>query len=56
MDELSADLRAALVGSIPVGRLGRAEDVAGLVAYLVSDEAGYVTGATFDVNGGMFMR
>ena len=56
MNELSADLRAALVGSIPVGRLGRAEDVAALVAYLVSDEAGYVTGATFDVNGGMFMR
>ena len=41
---------------IPVGRLGRAEEVAALVSFLVSDEAGYVTGATLDVNGGVVMR
>jgi 3-oxoacyl-[acyl-carrier protein] reductase len=41
---------------IPVGRLGRAEEVAALVSFLVSDEAGYITGATLDVNGGVLMR
>jgi 3-oxoacyl-[acyl-carrier protein] reductase len=41
---------------IPVGRLGRPEEVAALVAFLVSDDAGYLTGATLDVNGGVLMR
>ena len=41
---------------IPVGRFGRPEEVAAAVAYLASDEAGFVTGATLDVNGGMLMR
>ena len=44
------------VADIPVGRLGRAEEVAVLVSFLVSDDAGYVTGATFDANGGVLMR
>ena len=38
--------------SIPVGRLGREEEVASLVAWLLSDDAGYVTGATFRIDGG----
>jgi 3-oxoacyl-[acyl-carrier protein] reductase len=44
------------LGEIPVGRLGRAEEVAALVSFLVSDDAGYITGATLDVNGGVLMR
>jgi 3-oxoacyl-[acyl-carrier protein] reductase len=46
----------AMLKTIPVGRLGRPEEVAALVSFLVSDEAGFTTGATFDVNGGMLMR
>jgi 3-oxoacyl-[acyl-carrier protein] reductase len=45
-----------LTGSIPVGRLGTTAEVASVVAYLASDEAAFVTGATFDVNGGLLMR
>jgi NAD(P)-dependent dehydrogenase (short-subunit alcohol dehydrogenase family) len=45
-----------MLETIPVGRLGRPEEVAALVAYLLSDEAGFTTGATYDLNGGMLMR
>ena len=41
--------------SIPVGRRGKPEDVAGMVRYLVSDEAAFVTGQTFGVNGGLHL-
>lgn len=43
------------VSQIPVGRLGRPGDIAAATRYLVSEEAGFVTGAIFDVNGGFFM-
>ncbi|MEU8632622.1 SDR family NAD(P)-dependent oxidoreductase [Amycolatopsis sp. NPDC048633] len=56
MDELPADAVDELAATIPVRRLGDPGEVAELVAYLVSDSAGYVTGATFDINGGLFMR
>ena len=52
---LSADQTAALTARIPVGRLGEGADVAAAVLYLASREAGYVTGATLHVNGGMAM-
>ena len=46
---------AALMQQIPLGRLGRPEDVAAAVAFLASPAAGYVTGTTLHVNGGMYM-
>jgi 3-oxoacyl-[acyl-carrier protein] reductase len=53
---MPAETIEAYAKQIPVGRLGRPEEVAALVAYLASDEAAFTTGATFDVNGGMLMR
>jgi 3-oxoacyl-[acyl-carrier protein] reductase len=44
------------LAEIPVGRLGRPEEAAALVSFLVSDDAGYITGATLDINGGILMR
>ena len=46
----------AMLKTIPVGRLGRPEEVAAAVAYLASDAAGFIAGATLDINGGMLMR
>ena len=48
--------RAALVANVPLGRLGSAEDVAAAVGFLASSAAGYITGATIHVNGGMHME
>jgi 3-oxoacyl-[acyl-carrier protein] reductase len=50
---LPADARAALLEDIPVGRLGRPEDVAGVVLFLASDLAAYITGQVLIVDGGM---
>jgi 3-oxoacyl-[acyl-carrier protein] reductase len=44
------------LADIPLARLGRAEEVAAIVAFLLSDDAGYITGATLDVNGGVVLR
>lgn len=54
-DVLSDTQREKLLGGIPLGRMGKPEDIAASVAYLVSDEAGWITGATLNVNGGMAM-
>jgi 3-oxoacyl-[acyl-carrier protein] reductase len=54
-DVLSEAQKLKLTEAIPMRRLGRAEDIAGAVVYLASDEAGWVTGATLHVNGGMAM-
>jgi 3-oxoacyl-[acyl-carrier protein] reductase len=48
--------RERLLSLIPLGRMGLAEDITAAVLYLASDGAGWVTGATLDVNGGQFMR
>jgi len=52
---LSEEQRTALMGKIPLGRLGGAEDIAAAVLYLASPAGGYVTGETISVNGGMYM-
>lgn len=52
MDQL---LLQRIVSQIPVGRLGKPDEVARIVEFLVSDEAGYITGATYSVNGGQYM-
>lgn len=54
-DALPEAQKEALTGRIPAGRLGEGDDVAAAVVYLASREAGYVTGQTLHVNGGMAM-
>ncbi|HSU04661.1 MAG TPA: 3-oxoacyl-[acyl-carrier-protein] reductase [Acetobacteraceae bacterium] len=54
-DRLSDQNKSRAMQAIPLGRLGQPEDVAAAVVYLASDEAGWVTGATLHVNGGMAM-
>ena len=49
-------LDSKIIPQIPVGRLGKPEEVAGLVAYLCSDEAAFVTGANIAINGGQHMQ
>lgn len=52
---LSEEQRNGLLVHIPLGRLGTVEDIAAAVAFLASPQAGYVTGTTMHVNGGMYM-
>ncbi|WP_312548458.1 acetoacetyl-CoA reductase [Massilia sp.] len=55
MDIPSDVLETKIIPQIPMGRLGKPEEVAGLVAYLASDEAAFVTGANIAINGGQHM-
>ncbi len=54
-DVLPEKVREAYLERIPLKRLGSAEDIAGAVAFLVSEDAGYITGQVLSVNGGMYM-
>lgn len=54
-DVLADSVKQKLLGSIPLGKMGSPEDIASAVLYLASDEAGWVTGTTLHVNGGMSM-
>jgi 3-oxoacyl-[acyl-carrier protein] reductase len=54
-ESLSDQVKEALLARVPLGRVGRPEDVASAVAFLASPEAGYLTGQTIHVNGGMHM-
>jgi 3-oxoacyl-[acyl-carrier protein] reductase len=51
--DMTADLDGDLAGTVPAGRVGRPEEVAAAVSFLVSDEAAYVNGATLSVDGGL---
>jgi 3-oxoacyl-[acyl-carrier protein] reductase len=53
--ELKEEQKQALVGQIPLGRLGSADEIAAAVAFLASPGAAYITGETIHVNGGMYM-
>ncbi len=54
-DGLTDDQRTAMLARIPLGRMGRVEDVAAVVSFLASDGAAYITGETLQVNGGLYM-
>jgi acetoacetyl-CoA reductase len=50
------DILNKIIATVPVGRLGRPEEIARAVAFLVSDDAGFITGATLSINGGKYMH
>ena len=50
------ELREQVRTAIPLGRLGRPEEIAEAVCFQVSEKAAFITGATLDVNGGLFIR
>ena len=49
------DVLDKLIAGIPSGRLAQPDEIASLVAFLTSEEAGYITGANIAINGGMYM-
>lgn len=49
------DIRQSIIDSVPMKRLGKPEEIGGLCAYLSSDMAGYITGSTININGGLHM-
>jgi 3-oxoacyl-[acyl-carrier protein] reductase len=53
---LTDELKAKITESVPLKRMGKAEDIAAAVRFLTSEDAGYITGHILDVNGGMYMR
>lgn len=55
-EELTEDQKQAILSQIPAGQLGQAKDIAKAVAFLASDDAGYITGETIHVNGGLYMN
>jgi len=54
-EALSNEVKEGFIRQIPLGRMGSADDIANAVVFLCSEEAGYITGATIPVNGGMLM-
>jgi acetoacetyl-CoA reductase len=53
---IKPDVLSAIIDQIPMGRLAQPEEIAGLIGYLASEEAGYITGANISINGGLHMN
>ncbi|MCW5589779.1 MAG: acetoacetyl-CoA reductase [Legionellales bacterium] len=53
--KMKEDVREHIIANIPVGRLGKPEEIARLIAFLADDDSGFITGADFSANGGQFM-
>lgn len=56
MDKIDPEKLEKMKQSIPVKRFGEPEEVAKIASFLASEAGGYVTGSTFDINGGLLMR
>ena len=54
-DQLTDDQKNEMTRQIALGRLGKADEIAGVVSFLASDRASYITGETINVNGGLYM-
>jgi len=54
-DALTEEQKAKINANIPMGRMGKPEDIAAGATYLASDAASYITGQTLHINGGMYM-
>jgi 3-oxoacyl-[acyl-carrier protein] reductase len=52
---LADDVKAKILASVPLGRMGKPEDIANAVKFLASEDAAYITGQVLAVNGGMYM-
>jgi acetoacetyl-CoA reductase len=52
---IKEEIRNQIIAGIPVGRLGKPDEIAKLVSYLASDDAGFITGANIAINGGQHM-
>lgn len=55
VEKIPKDVLDDIIKTVPVGRLGKPEEIARTVAFLVADEADYITGATFSINGGQYL-
>jgi len=53
---ISPEVMEKLVAKVPAGRLGRADEIAEAILYLIGDKAGYITGSCLSINGGMHMK
>jgi acetoacetyl-CoA reductase len=53
---MAPDVIEKIVAQVPVGRLGQVEEIARTVVFLASDDSGFITGATFNINGGQYMQ
>ena len=53
--QVPEEVLKSIISQIPVGRLGKGEEIADMVAFLAGEQAGYVTGSTLSLNGGQYM-